>query len=167
MATMTNLEIPTGARCFIDANLLLYHFIDVPVLSELVKPLLCRIVAGEIAGCTSAIVLSEALHAIMLAEVRSTFAIAKTLAHVQRHPELISNLVAYPAAARAIEELGLELLPMDIAIFAQAASFAQTHDLLTNDATTLALMTRHGIERIATNDSDFNEIPSLIVHQPR
>jgi predicted nucleic acid-binding protein len=38
---------------------------------------------------------------------------------------------------------------------------------LTNDATIVALMRRHGLIHLATNDDDFDRVPGLVVLKPR
>ena len=48
-----------------------------------------------------------------------------------------------------------------------AAELSMKMGLLTNDATTLALIQRHGLSNLATNDSDFDSIPNLTIWKPR
>jgi predicted nucleic acid-binding protein len=38
---------------------------------------------------------------------------------------------------------------------------------LTNDASVVARIKRHGIHNLATNDDDFDNVPNLIVWKPR
>jgi len=56
---------------------------------------------------------------------------------------------------------------MDGAAIAAAAEVSKQLSLLTNDALIVALMRRHGIEHLATNDDDFDGVPDVTVWKPR
>jgi predicted nucleic acid-binding protein len=49
----------------------------------------------------------------------------------------------------------------------EAAAICQAHGLLTNDALIVAVMQRHGITHLATNDDDFDRVPGITVWKPR
>lgn len=61
----------------------------------------------------------------------------------------------------------MEMLPIDQTILRQASNFAVSHRLLTNDAIIIALMQRHGIVHLVTNDDDFDQVPTITVWKPR
>jgi len=63
--------------------------------------------------------------------------------------------------------MGLMLLPTDIALVAETAELSKDLGLLTNDAMVVALMRRHGLSILATNDNDFIDIPNLVIWNPR
>jgi predicted nucleic acid-binding protein len=44
---------------------------------------------------------------------------------------------------------------------------SRQHGLLTNDAVILALMRRHGLTNLVTNDDDLDAIPGLTIWKPR
>ncbi len=48
-----------------------------------------------------------------------------------------------------------------------AVAIAQAHKLLLCDAIIVALMQRHGITHLATNDDDFDRVPGINVGKPR
>jgi predicted nucleic acid-binding protein len=157
---------PAGARCFVDANILGYHFVRHPVYSAPCWDFMQRVQDAEISACTSPMMVTEALHRIMLAQVQTRF-LPPALAHVQRHPEIIQQLTIYPAAAAGIATLSLDVLPVESMDFASISAAAAIHKLLTDDASTVALMQRHGIQFIATNDDDFDRIPGITACKPR
>jgi predicted nucleic acid-binding protein len=68
-------NIPPGTRCFIDANILVYHFVFTPVLSDACSNFLERIERGELTGATSAAAIAEAVHKVMLAEAMALHAL--------------------------------------------------------------------------------------------
>ena len=61
-------DLPDGVSCFVDANLLCYHIIQTPPLSEECTKFVKRIERGGIKAVTSAAVVAEAIHKVMLAE---------------------------------------------------------------------------------------------------
>ena len=61
-------DIPAGTCCFIDANIFVYHLVNVPVLSDDCSKFFDRIERREITGVTSAVAVAEATHKVMLAE---------------------------------------------------------------------------------------------------
>jgi predicted nucleic acid-binding protein len=160
-------EPPANSRCFIDANILVYYFTGHPLFAPLCLDFMRRVQAGELLAGTSAMMISEALHRIMLSEVEVTFATSKPLAYVQRHPEIIEKLSTYPAAAIGISRLTISLLPVHLTTFEETTTAAAQHHLLTGDASTLAIMRREGIQYVITNDDDFDNIPGIRVCKPR
>jgi predicted nucleic acid-binding protein len=162
---MMSLDIPAGEPCFVDANILIYHLTNIPPWTQLVEPFLLRVITGEITGFTSSIVLSEVLHKLMLAEVRALFPQAvNPLRYTQKHPHIISQLLVFPHAVAKLANFGLTLLPVTQPDWARAADLAVAHSLFTNDACVVALMRRHDIKHLATNDKDFQGIPEIIAH---
>ena len=61
----------------------------------------------------------------------------------------------------------LDLRSVNAARLAAADDVPRETGLLTNDATTVALMRRHGLSDVATNDDDFDAVPGLTVWKPR
>jgi predicted nucleic acid-binding protein len=160
-------EVPPGSRCFLDANILFYHFVETPQFSDPSTGLIRRIVAGEVHGFTSVIAASEALHRVMLAEVQMRYSQPKPLPYIQRRPHLIASLALYQFASQRISKLNLELLTFDLSFYTHITRVSGDHALLTNDATTLALVQHHAISHLATNDDEFKPIPGLEIWKPR
>jgi predicted nucleic acid-binding protein len=160
-------EVPTGARCFIDANILVYHFVEHPTFSLPCEHLMNRIERGEIEGFSSPMAAAEAIHRIMLLEVQSRFATAKPLAYVQRRPHIIADLMLYRQSAQALTRLPLKYLPVDANLFASTTETAAAERLLTDDASIVALMRRDGIRYLASNDSEFDNVGGITVCRPR
>lgn len=161
------LNLPNGARSFVDANILVYALVNSPFTSQ-VSLFMQRVAAKEVTAFTTSIVLSEALHRIMLAEVLAQFQpTVKPLAYVQRHPNVISQLTIYPIAVDRLLQLGISLLPVDGNSWKAATVVASTHQLLTNDACIAATMAIHNVRDLVTNDDDFDHVPGLNVWKPR
>jgi predicted nucleic acid-binding protein len=62
--------------------------------------------------------------------------------------------------------MGIEILAVGLDDIRTSAVVKKDHGLLTNDAINLALMQRHRLTYIASNDADFDRIPDLVVWKP-
>ncbi len=160
---------PAGTACFIDANIFYYHYVETPPFSQASTAFLERVASGTVAGYASVHVLAEAIHKIMLAEAAATFGLnrAGLVNWLQRHGGRITKLREFRRAAGELLEMGLNLVAIDGADLQHAADLSMKMGLLTNDATTLALMRRHTISHLITNDSDFDSIPNLTIWKPK
>lgn len=140
-----------------------------PVVSEHCLAFVNRVMAGKISAAVSVPVLSDTLHKVMVAEVaaRTQRDRAGIVSYLGKHPEVIAQLVEYPRAMDRLAAIPMEMLPIDQTILRQASNFAVSHRLLTNDAIIIALMQRHGIVHLVTNDDDFDQVPTITVWKPR
>jgi len=163
------LNPPNGGTYFVDANIFYYHFVETPPLSDPSVKLLERAAQGQLVLCTSAHVLSAAIHKVMLFEAATVFGQTRTglVNWLKRHRERMTELSEFRQAASELSGMGLSLLPADAALLAEAATVSAQLGLLTNDATIVALMRRHGLSNLATNDDDFDGIPGLTICKPR
>jgi predicted nucleic acid-binding protein len=130
-------DVPDGVSCFVDANILCYHIIHTPPLSAECTTFIKRIEQGAVKATTSAAVVAEAIHKVMLAEAIQRYQLDhRGLAHrLQRQREVIAGL--------------------------------SEHRLLTNDAVTIAVMEKLGLIHLVTNDNNFDAITHLSIWKPR
>ena len=163
------LDVPAGTRCFIDANIFVYHFVDTPELSDACSDFLERVERDEIAGTTSAVAVAEAVHKVMLAEAMTKHGLPhRGLAHrLQRQAQLITELSKHTEVIRLVRTLNLQVAPTTLELLEKAAALAVTHQVLTNDAITLAVMAQEGLTSIATNDDNFRRVSAATVWTPR
>jgi predicted nucleic acid-binding protein len=98
------LEMPDGAACFVDANILYYHFVETPPFSNACTALLESVAIGRIIGYTAIHVISEAIHKVMLAEAAAKFGLdrAGLVNWLQRHRDRITELSEFHQAAREL-----------------------------------------------------------------
>ena len=160
-------EPPSGARCFVDATIFVYIFTANVRFSSPSEAFLRRIQSRDVEAFVSPTVIAEALHRVMLAEVQTRLSVAKPLAYVQRHPQVIPTLLGYHAAAIALNRWPLTFLNMDASDFLRTTQIASVHRLLTDDASPIALMERHQIQYLLSNDDDFAAVPGITVCKPR
>ena len=163
------LDLPDGTECFLDANILYYHFVETPPHSEMCSDLLDRIASRRVVGMTSAHLVAEAVHKIMAAEAAARFGLGRAglVTWLQRHPQSVRELRLSGEAAAEISSMGLLILPVDQSIVVEGANISQQLGLLTNDAMLVAQVRRQGLHDVATNDDDFCDVPGLTLWQPR
>jgi predicted nucleic acid-binding protein len=164
-----SLDLPLGAEVFIDANIL--HYAVVPILPHTanVLPFIDGLRRGEFIGYLNFQSLSDAHHKTMASLAASQYQLTRSniVGWLKSHPQAIKSLTGLAQAATMLSSLSLNLLPADSDLLAEAATIAQTHGLLTNDAIIVALMQRHGLTHLATNDDDFDRVPGITVWKPR
>ena len=163
------LDVPAGTRCFIDANIFVYHFVDTPELSDACSDFLERVERGELAGTTSAVAVAEAVHKVMLAEAMTEHNLPhRGLAHrLQRQAQLIAGLSRHKEVIKLVRALDLQVVPTTLELLEKASTLAVTHQVLTNDAITLAVMAQEGLTNIVTNDDNFRRVSTVSVWTPR
>ena len=163
------LDLPDGEKCFVDANIFYYLFVGTSPLSDPCATFLERTANGAIEVYTSLHILAEAVHKVMLAEAEVHFARnrAGLVNWLQRNQHRISELSRFRLAAGSLSRMDLSLLPADVALVEEAATVSVQFGLLTNDALVVALMRRHALTNLVTNDEDFDAIPGLTIWKPR
>jgi len=76
--------LPDGTHCFVDANVICYHIVQVPPFSHICTQFLKRIERRTILASTSSVVVAEAIHKVMLAEAVQRYGLnPQGLAHGQ------------------------------------------------------------------------------------
>ncbi len=162
------LDLPDGTVCFLDANILYYALVPTAGLSQPCIALLDRAIAGRVSIAASVPVLSDTIHKVMTSEAAQLTGRdrAGIVGYLGKHPEIIKQLVEYPQAMERLSIVPMNLLPLDGQLLRDAAQLAVRHGLLTNDAMIVALMQRHGLSHLVTNDADFDSIPSLTIWKP-
>jgi predicted nucleic acid-binding protein len=97
---MVNLtKFPRGVSVFVDANILVYYFTQLPPLTEACKAFFERVSRLEIKAFTSAHVAADVIHRIMLAEAIATLGLASrdAVSYLKSHPDAVKQLEWYRA----------------------------------------------------------------------
>ncbi len=163
------LDLPDAATCFVDSNILYYALVPTGDISNQCLALLDRVIAGHLTVSVSIPVLSDVLHKVMTSEAAQITKRdrAGIVGYLGRHPEIIATLKEYPQALDRLSAVPMTVLPVDEQLLRQAARIAVGHRLLTNDAMIVALMQRHQLIHLVTNDDDFAHVPNLTIWKPR
>jgi predicted nucleic acid-binding protein len=160
--------IPQNASVFVDANPFVYHFSLQPVLGPPCTELLARIARGDVSGFTSADVLNDVAHRLMVLEATTVLGwtgpgIAKRL---RKHPVEILKLTHFRQAIQEIPNFGIQSLPITYALVETATALSQQVGLLSGDALILAVMRDHGLTHLASHDTDFDRVPGIARYAP-
>lgn len=166
---MTFDDIPPGVVVFLDANCLVYAATSDPQYGAACQRLLEQIDNKAIQGCASAHVLADLSHRLMTIEAALTLARPMTgiAGWLRRHPAEVQRLNRYRQALDDLQAIPLPILPVTGGQVSRAADFSRQYGLLTNDAVIVALMLEHGLTHLASNDADFDRIPTIIRYAPR
>jgi uncharacterized protein len=161
-------DIPDGVTCFLDATIFYYHLVNTPPLSDDCSDLLIRIGTGTVNALTSAVVLAEVTHKVMLAEIvrQHSVPVQGLIARIKKHPHLLDDLTEHLQVIALAQALKITIMPITMDLLHRGAELSPQLRLLTNDSLTLAVMEKVGVNVLATNDDDFDSIPQLTVYKP-
>ncbi|MBM4050175.1 MAG: type II toxin-antitoxin system VapC family toxin [Planctomycetes bacterium] len=162
-------DIPDGTSCLVDANILYYHLVSTPGLSEQSTELLIRGRHGALSLIVPVTALAEAIHKVMVAEAAARFHLPlQGLAHrLSSRRDLISQLEQHKRVLPAARAADAQIISVTGQHINLAAELSIQHGLLTNDAILLAVARSVAVSHLATNDDDFDSIPDLTVWKPR
>jgi predicted nucleic acid-binding protein len=162
---MTLAGIPEGSTVFIDANVFVYHFVGA---SAQCTALLARCETSEVRGSTSALVLAEVAHRLMVIEavkrrVVSSGNVARKLAG---RPELVRQFTIYEASIQAISSMGVEIMALTEVTIQLGLRHQRRYGLLTNDSLIVATMLQQGVRILATADRRLAIVDELEIAAP-
>ncbi|MBI3990361.1 MAG: type II toxin-antitoxin system VapC family toxin [candidate division NC10 bacterium] len=165
---MTLSEIPSATEIFIDANIFVYHFSGPTALTPACSAFLRRIEDRDLAGFTSLIVVAEVLHRLMIIEATETLQVEarQVVRYLKEHPTEVRKLTGHLVVPEKIQAIGVHILTPTFDDLLASQEEKLTFGFLTNDAMNLAVMKRHHLTHIATNDPDFARVESLKVWSP-
>ena len=165
---MTLDQVPAGARVLIDANILVYHFQPHPAFGPICARLIERIERQDIDGFTSASLLGEVAHRLMVIEAGALpgWGGAKVLNRLKQQPAVVQQLTRFQTAVETVLQSRIQLLAIAGALASAAATLSRQHGLLTNDAVILALMHHHNFGLLASHDAHFDRVPGITRYAP-
>jgi predicted nucleic acid-binding protein len=161
-------DLVAGDAVFVDANTLTFHFEPHAIWGPPCADLLQRIENRELAGFTTTHTLSEVSHRLMTIQASSLFGWPFTGIgnRLRSQPAEVRRLTAFLQAVDRLLQSNLQVLVIAPGMLATAAALSQHIGLLTNDALTVAVMQAHGLNKIASNDTDFDRVPGLLRYAP-
>jgi predicted nucleic acid-binding protein len=165
---MTFAGIPPNVAVFVDANTFVYHFSNHPVFAPACTQLLDRCARQEILGFTSADVLSDVAHRLMVLEASVALGWTGTgmTQRLRRHPMEIQRLLRFRQAVQQIPLFGIRTLPITASLVEAATAVSQGIGLLSGDALIVAVMQDQGLTHLASNDADFDRVPGVTRYAP-
>ena len=136
------------SKIFIDANIFLYGAMDYTRYRAACRAFLQNIESGTYFAATSALVLNEIVHKLILAETTKTYRLrseseAKKL--IEDKPGTISSLTRVWKTYAVIRAYPLVIYSIDKATMDMAADLSSRYGLFISDASHLAVMKINGI----------------------
>lgn len=158
--------IEEGSPIFIDANVFIYHFTGV---SDDCTSLLARCETAELPGSTSAVVLAEVCHRLMMIEAveRKLVSAGSVAGKLARRPEVVRQLSTYESNVEAIPLMGIDVAAVTDATVAQSLRLQKRYGLLTNDSLMVATMLNRGIRLLASADRRLAGVSEIEIAAPR
>ena len=161
-------DIPSGASVFLDANVFVDDFGPDPQFGIPSRNLLERIELGDLRGFCSTHELSNVAHPLMTLEACRTsgWPYAGIGQRLRNHPTDITQLSRFRLALDEIVAIGIRVLSVTGQHVLRAGDLSRQHGLLSGDALIVAVMEAHNLTELASNDSDFDRVPSLTRYGP-
>jgi predicted nucleic acid-binding protein len=158
-------DLPNGARIFVDANILIYHFSGISLEC---RAFLQRCESRQVEAFTGVHILLEITHRLMVLEALQKGLITggQPARKLREQPEIIKSLRAYNQSMRQIPRLKIRVRTITSAIVRASETIRVQEGLMTNDSVTVALMRKMGLLDIATADADFDNVSHIRVYQP-
>ena len=85
---------------------------------------------------------------------------------LRTNPHEVQKLNLFRHAVEQIAQSRLQFLTVTPPMLVAAVALCQNLGLLTNDALTVAVMPAHGLNKIASADTDFDRVPGLTRYAP-
>ncbi|HWG45321.1 MAG TPA: type II toxin-antitoxin system VapC family toxin [Gemmataceae bacterium] len=161
-------DLPAGARVFVDANTLVYHFSRHPRFGATCTDLMGRIERGELSGVTTTHILGETAHRLMTLEAITllNWPAAGIGNRLRTHPAEVNRLSRFRQAIEEVVQSKLQIILTTANLVAAAVALSQQIGLLFNDALIVAVMQANGLTHLASHDADFDRVPSLTRYAP-
>jgi predicted nucleic acid-binding protein len=165
---MTFADVLAGQAIFLDANILVYHFVSDPLYGVACSQLLQRIENQQIQGFTSTHVLTEMAHRIMTIEAIGTFAwpVAGIARRLRHHPAQVQLLTGFHQAVEHVLQSRIQILTVPVPVVAAGTMLSRQTGLLSNDALIGAVMQANGLTMLASADDDFDRVPGQTRYAP-
>ena len=158
-------ELPDGARIFVDANILIYHFSGTSLECQ---AFLQRCEFKQLEAFTGVHIVLEVAHRLMMLEALQKGLITggQPARKLKEQPEIVKMLQAYNQSVQQIPRLHIHVRAITSEVVRASEAIRIHEGLMTNDSVSVALMCQLDLSAIATADADFNNVLGLHVYQP-
>jgi hypothetical protein len=156
--------VPDRGAILVDANILVYA---VGGQSAQCERLLRRIANEEVSGFVTCETLNEACHRLMVGEAFAKGLIRRpSAAALRSKADAVRSLTTYWDQITRIMDGGFLVIELDAGRMRQAQHMRVAHGFLATDSLILAAASELGIDRLASNDRDFERVDWLTVFRP-
>jgi len=165
---VTLADIPAGTRIFADANILSYALSTIEPFHHLTLPFLERSARQDIEILTSAFQAAHVVHRAMVVEARQRYELSsrEVVPYLKKHPDAVRGLTRYKEIPGEFSRARISILDVTYREIHASKQFRDNYGLLTDDSITLAVMSRHGLSNLASNDGDFKRVSDIRLWTP-
>ncbi len=162
---MSLTKISNGASIMLDANIIAYALLQIEPYAKVCQALIHRASRREINAYTDAISAAAVVHRAMIVEAAKHFNLKgrQVVNHLKKHPQAIKQLTRYKTIPSALTRARIQILDVTYREIHASKQYRDTYGLLTNDSILLAVMKRHKLIHLVTNDKDFKRVKGLKV----
>lgn len=163
------IDLPSDSTVFVDTNLLSYFYIRKDALAKSVELFLERGSTHDLEIVTSASVVEDVVHRVMVFEAVTKHHVdpARAVNYLKNHPNLVKSLTEHlTIPSRLYNQFNINILGVTRAELHASKTFRSRYGLLTNDSLIVATMQRNNIIHLATNDRDFERVKEIQVWTP-
>ena len=153
-------------KVFVDSNILMYALAKNSIYYQDCRQFITRIANGEIFGFLNPFVISEVLFKNLIASVIKEYHPKDLMYFIKGNPHVLKERKDIYEKTLRLLNLNLTMLSTDREIWMKAVILSTEYALLPNDAIHAATCSVHGIEHVATNDSDFERVSFLNIWKP-
>ena len=158
--------VAPGTRVFVDSTIFIYHFTGA---SPECRAFLERCERREVKGLTSALVLAEVAHRLMMLEAvtRGLVSPGNVARKLRERPEVVRQLDLYQEQVERIPLMGVDVVPLGLATVMRSGEVRKRHGLMVNDSLLVAALRDLGVTALASADTGFQAVEGLTLLQPR
>jgi predicted nucleic acid-binding protein len=161
-------EIPAGSRLLCDANVMVYGMLQAEPFAAVCRAFLERAARREITVYIAASSAADVIHRAMVSEAITKFGLEprKAVSYLKAHPKAVRELQQYRKVLPDLTRFRVMILDVTYREIHGSRRHRDDHGLLTADSLLLAVMARHKLRDLATNDEDFQRVPGIRVWAP-
>ena len=162
-------NLPAGSRVFVGANVMVYFFLQVEPFAEICEDFFQRVANLEIRAFSGTDVAGTVIHRVMVAEAITKLGLQPRNAvnYLKSHPDTVKQLQWYRTIPSDIAQARVHILGVTYRELHASKKHRADYGLLTGDSIILAVMEKHRLIHLATNDPDFERVPGIQVWMPR
>jgi predicted nucleic acid-binding protein len=86
--------------------------------------------------------------------------------YLQSHPDFVKTLKKPLPIPSDLARMGVDIQPVSHVELHSSKRYRRDYGFMTNDSLVLAVMKRHKVIHLATNDQDFERVPDIKVWTP-
>lgn len=162
-------QIPDNVDVMLDANIIVYALTPTSRYHASYRQLLERGAEGKVKLHVVVNAAADVIHRAMILELMSSDQFEKSMdavRHLKKNHESVKQLHRYKTILGDMVQARINILPLTFQDLHASKQYRDDYGVMVNDSLIIAVMKREKIQHLATNDSDFEDIPQIAVRFP-